>query len=245
VDWDVYDVVRAAWVTESFSGEVRRLGLFADMAPAHFDALMRGAYVQTFPPHVELVAEGEPSDFLHVLLSGAVELYAAWAGRETSMATLRPVSTFILAATIRNAPYLMSARTLKRSRVALIPSQDVRAAFDLDADFARAIVRDLAHGYRSVVKAGKDLKLRTSLERLANYLLREQAELGAGAEFDLPFDKKRVASLLGMTPENLSRAFRSLQAYGVRVDGARVTIGDQADLERFAKPNPLIDDHGI
>ena len=46
-----------------------------------------------------------------------------------------------------------------------------------------------------------------------------------------------------MTPENLSRAFKNLQAYGVEVNGARVRINDRADLERFAKPNPLIDDY--
>ena len=118
----------------------------------------------------------------------------------------------------------------------------MRAAFDADPAFARAIVADLAQSYRSVVKNTKDLKLRSSLERLANYLLREQRRAGGGGSFDLPFDKRRLASLLGMTPENLSRAFKSLQAYGVVTDGGRVTIGDQADLERFARPNPLIDD---
>ncbi len=30
-----------------------------------------------------------------------------------------------------------------------------------------------------------------------------------------------------------------------RSNGTRITIGDQADLERFAKPNPLIDDFSI
>jgi CRP/FNR family transcriptional activator FtrB len=45
-----------------------------------------------------------------------------------------------------------------------------------------------------------------------------------------------------MTPENLSRAFKGLQPYGVTVEGTRITIGDQDDLERFARPNPLIDD---
>ncbi len=157
------------------------------------------------------------------------------------MATVRPISTFILAATIKDAPYLMSARTLEKSRIALIPSQDVRAIFDADSNFARAIVTELAQCYRSVIKAKKDLKLRTSLERLANYLLRLQRHVGGGATFELDFEKRRLASVLGMTPENLSRAFKGLQPYGVTVTGSRITIGNQGDLERFAKPNPLID----
>ena len=212
------------------------------MADEHFNALMRGAYVQNFPPQIELITEGEPSDFLHIILSGTVDLFSAWNGRETSMAPARPVSTFILAASIRDAPYLMSARTLEKSRIALIPSQDVRAIFDADNAFARSIVTELARCYRSVVKTQKDLKLRTSLERLANYLLRQQSRVGGAAEFDLEFEKRRLASYLSMTPENLSRAFKGLQAYGVAVQGNHITISDQQDLERFAKPNRLIDD---
>lgn len=223
--------------------EICALNLFAGMQEAHFQALMRGAYVQNFPPQIDLISEGEPSDFLHVLISGSVDLFARWNGRETSLATVRPISSFILAATIRNSPYLMSARTLEKSRIILIPSQDVRGIFDVDGEFARAVVSELAQCYRSVVKSQKDLKLRTSLERLANYVLRQQKRAGGAASFDLDHEKRRLASVLGMTPENLSRAFKGLQPYGVTVEGARITIRDQPDLERFARPNPLIDDH--
>ena len=222
--------------------DIRKLDLFAQMADEHFTALMRGAYVQNFPEKIELITEGEPSDFLHIVLSGSVDLFSTWNSRDTSMVTVRPVSTFILAATIKDAPYLMSARTLEKSRIALIPSQDVRAIFDADSYFARAIVTELAQCYRSVIKAQKDLKLRTSLERLANYLLRQQRQTGGRVAFELDFEKRRLASVLGMTPENLSRAFKGLRPYGVTVDGTRIAIGNRADLEQFAKPNPLIDD---
>lgn len=222
--------------------EIRDLALFTQMADENFSVLMRGAYVQNFPAQIELITEGDPSDFLHVVLSGSVDLFSSWNGRETSLATVRPISTFILAATIKDAPYLMSARTLEKSRIALIPSQDVRAVFDIDGNFARAIVTELAQCYRSVIKAQKDLKLRTSLERLANYLLRQQKRAGGAASFDLDFEKRRLASVLGMTAENLSRAFKGLQPYGLEVDGTRIMITNQAEIERFAKPNPLIDD---
>jgi CRP/FNR family transcriptional activator FtrB len=223
------------------SAEIRSLALFADMAEANFEALLRGAYIQTFPPQVELIREGDPCDFLHVVVSGSVELFASWNRRETVMGTVGPVSTFILAATIRDARYLMSARTLERSRIVLLPSTDVRSVFDEDAGFARAVVVELALAYRTVVKTAKDLKLRTSIERLANYLLRERQIRGAD-QFELALEKRRLASLLGMTPENLSRAIRALQPYGVEIAGPEVTITKLADLERLAKPSDLIDD---
>ncbi len=222
--------------------KVRSLPLFHAMEKSNFDALMRAAYVQNFPPQIELVSQGEPSDFLHIVIEGSVELFASWNRRETTMAMLQPVSTFILAATLRDAPYLMSARTLEKTLIVLLPSVDVRTVFDADSSFARAVVADLAYSYRSVIKSAKSLKLRTSIERLANYLLQQMDLSGGGTSFELGIEKRRLASYLGMTPENLSRAFKALQPYGVTVEGATVSIRDRDDLAKLAKPTPLIDD---
>nr|WP_122073477.1 helix-turn-helix domain-containing protein [Pseudophaeobacter sp. EL27] len=226
---------------DSYTKEIRDLHLFSDMEDQHFQSLIRAAYVQNFPPQIELISEGDPSDFLHILLTGSVDLFSSWNDRETSMATVRPITTFILAATVRDAPYLMSARTMEKSRIMLIPSQNVREVFDQDGGFARAIVDELAQCYRGVIKNTKDLKLRTSLERLANYLLRQQHRCGGGAVFTLDAEKRRLASVLGMTSENLSRAFKGLRPYGVTVTGRQITVTNQQDLESFAKPDPLID----
>ena len=221
--------------------ELRGLDLFAAMTDENFESLTRRAYIQTFPPLVDLIIESDPADFLHVVLEGSVELFASWGGRETVMSTVRPVTAFILAASLRDAPYLVSARTLEKSRLVLLPSVDVRAIFERDSGFARAVVHDLSGAYRVVIKTTKNLKLRSSLERLANYLLHLQSGFGA-LSFSLPIEKRRIASFLGMTPENLSRAIRALQSHGVKIDGADVTIGDLAALQELARPTPLIDD---
>lgn len=221
---------------------IRELELFRDLSDSHFGQLTRGGYVQTFPPQIELIREGDPADFLHIVFDGSVELFSTWNDRQTVMAVVRPVSTFILAATVKDAPYLMSARSLQKSRIVLIPSMDVRAVFRESPAFAQAIVTELASCYRSVIKHSKNLKLRSSVERLANYLLRQHQACGEPAQFELSIEKRRLASFLGMTPENLSRAIRTLEPYGVVVEAQTVRITALDDLRRFAKPTPLIDD---
>lgn len=220
---------------------LRGLALFQDAEPATLDLLMRGIDMRDYPSMSDIICEGDPASHLHIVLSGEVELYSRWNGRETSMDRLAPPASFIIAATIRNGPYLMSARTIGPSRIALLPSEDVRTAFAQDGGFARAVVEELAQAYRSSIKTSKNLKLRSSVERLANYLLRRQSETGV-SEFDLPLEKRQLASLLGMTPENMSRAIRALRPNGAVFDGARVQINDQDALRTLARPNPLIDD---
>ena len=222
--------------------EVRSLGLFESMDESNFDALVQAAYLQTFPAQLDLIAEGDPADFLHVVIEGCVELYARANGRESTMGMVRPVGTFILAAVLKDAVYLMSARTCQKSKVLLIPVEDVRRAFRADEAFARAIVLELAGCYRAVVKEHKDIKLRTAIERLANRLIRYHSDQGETGRVELPYDKRTMASLLGMTPENLSRAFNTLKPYGVEVDGTTIRLNDMKALNGLAKPNHLIDD---
>lgn len=222
---------------------VRELSLFANMASDNFEAIMEASYLQTFPAHVELIREGDPADFLYIVVEGSVELFAKSNGREATMGNVRPVGAFILAAVLKDAVYLMSARTSQRSKLLMIPSQNIRDAFEKDDAFARSIVTQLASSYRGMVKEYKDLKLRTALERLANRLLRYHRHQGANGSIELHHDKRKLASLLGMTPENLSRAFNTLKPYGVQVDGTKIHLKDLPALESLAKPNELIDNH--
>ncbi len=221
---------------------IRALPLFRDMSEAHFDELMRAAFLQRFPQHVTLIHEGDLPDFLHIVVDGSVELFGAHNGHETTIDIIRPVTTFILAAVIRDDVYLKSARTLMPAQILMIPAQTTRDVFDRDAAFARAIVNELAERYRSVVRSLKNEKLRSSAERLANWILRANAHQGNHSSIELAFDKRTLASRLGMTPENLSRNLALLSKYGVRSSGRDIVIENPTALEQFAKPNALIDD---
>lgn len=212
------------------------------MTDAAFDKLLAGSYFQRFPAHIVLIREGEPADFLHVVISGTVELFSTWNDRETAIAIVQPVSTFILAAVLKDAPYLMSARTVEQSDVLMIPSENLRHGMAEDDGLSRAMVTELAGAYRDVVKTTKNLKLRSAVERLANYLLRLHHIQGGSGRVELPFEKRLLASCLGMAPENLSRALGTLASYGVVVEGGTIILSNIADLKTLAKPTPLIDD---
>ena len=189
---------------------LRELPLFKRMADRQLERLTRPASLHRYPANTLLIAEGSRPDFLHVLVEGCVELFASHNGRQTTIEIIRPTTTFILAAAILDQLYLKSAKTLLESRVLLMPANALRAVFREDADFAYAVIAELAERYRSVVKLLKDQKLRLKPERLANWLLKTAAVQNNTGSLTLDFEKKTLASLLGTTPENLSRALAQL-----------------------------------
>ena len=151
-------------------------------------------------------------------------------------------NSFIVAAVVLDRVYLKSARALTPARILMIPAEAVRRYFGEDAAFARALATELALAYRNVVKELKNQKLRSSLERLANWLLACDNETGGHGRFQLPFEKRTLAARLGMAPEVLSRSFAALAPYKVIVKGSEIQIRDPEALKQLAKPTPTIDD---
>lgn len=219
---------------------VRGLPLFEGVSEAGFSTLTVGAFLQRFPLGVTLVQEGERADFLHVIIDGSIELYGTLGDRASTLGLLSAGHTFILAAVVANDVYLKSARTILPSRILMIPADAVRAVLDIEARFSRAVVEELAQRYRDLVRSLKSQKLRTGIERLAAWILSTDAVSGGKGAFRIEVEKRLIASLIGMTPENLSRAFAAL-APAVETTSRDVRIVDRAALTRIAQPSPLMD----
>lgn len=222
--------------------EIANLPLFREMQELQRERIFSGSFLQVFPPQLTLFELGQHPDFLHVLVDGLVELYAHSAGRDTTMRIVEPVTSFILAAVVTDQPYLMSARTLAPSRILLVPAALVRELVKADPALMQATMRELAQAYRDMVRALTDMKLRQSAERLGNLILQQERRQGRTGKLQLKAEKRLLASLLGMTPENLSRAFGVLSGHGIAVSAAQITITDRAALEAFSRPDPVPDD---
>ena len=220
---------------------IRGISLFSTMSDQHFDDLFQGAYLQAFPQQLELIVEGDPADFLHILLEGTVELFSSANDRQATIFVLRSIAIYNVSAVLENAVYLMSARTLSKARILMIPARDLHNVMEVDLAFANAMAAELAKRYRMAIKSLKEHRLRSGIERLANYLLRANAQASNDGRIELTEDKRKLAALLGMTPEYLSRVLNNLKDYGVEVTGNKIHLKSLDALVDLAKPNPLID----
>jgi CRP/FNR family transcriptional activator FtrB len=142
------------------------------------------------------------------------------------------------AAAISTTTYPLTARAAEECRVASFPLATLWTAADRDHAFAADLARIACGEWRIMIAHLKDHRLRSAPQRFAAHLVRSALAAGqpreGAAEVELVDDRKTLASLLGMTPENLSRTIAQFRERGVTVTGRTVTITDMAGLADFA-----------
>jgi CRP/FNR family transcriptional activator FtrB len=222
--------------------KLKELNIFRGVKKSTFDRAIAPSFLQSFPAGTKLLEENNSADFLYIVLDGLIEMSSSSNGDDTVIEVLAPVNLFILAAVLNDDVCLQSARTLTAARILMIPASLIRELLGDDQGFMKAVVFELASAYRRTVKELKNQKLRTGVERLANWLLKEERSQGGQRQVLIPYEKRVLAAYLGMTAENLSRGFAALSCEGVTMKGMRIEIADVPRLRDFAHPSPLIDD---
>jgi CRP/FNR family transcriptional activator FtrB len=233
-------------LNEADAVTLRSIHLFKSLSDPSLPALIRSASVKHFPARIGLFAEGERATTLYTLLQGSIELFSEDHDRRSTIAVIRSMRPFVLAS-ITDSINPMSARTLARSDLLLVPLPVIHRLMDTDQAFARAIAYELAGDVRDIIQDFKSYRLRTSVERLAEWIIRSYEAAGSNGSFVIPHDKCTLASYLGMEPESLSRNLASLANVGVSVHGREISVSDPAALAQVARtatpPHDVIGRH--
>lgn len=214
--------------------QLRANRLFSEMSESARESLFEDVLVLDMQTGTTLFRQGEDARFMHVVLSGRVALLGKFEDKgETVVEFFDVDDVFIVPAVILAAPYLMSARTVENSRIVMVPAQRFRDMLERDHALAVAGARELSHHWRLLIRQVKDLKLRSAPQRLGSYLLGMADTEALRASIELPEPRGLLARRLGMTPENLSRAFARLRELSVTARGRKIELGDVPALRSF------------
>jgi CRP/FNR family transcriptional regulator, transcriptional activator FtrB len=215
------------------SDRLRSIRLFADVGDGLVPSLVAAASLTHVAARTRLFTEGDSADVLSILVKGSVELFSERDDRRCTIAVFRSVEPLMLASIFANRhPY--SAGTLERSLLLVLPAQLIRNLMDVDAPFTREVARQLAQDHRHAIAELRRHRLRTTKQRLAEWMLDSNEQAGGTGRFAIPYDKRTLASYLGMAPENLSRNLAALASAGVEVRGRRVILNDPTALAAVA-----------
>lgn len=220
----------------------RELRLLGSLSPAVRKRLSRSAIVHTVAVGTVLFEQGATPTFQYLVLAGSAHLFGrSREGREVVIEIARPGDLVIPAAVVTRSPYLLGARVLEPSRFLLIEADAFRAAAAEEPELAQVLVASLAGQFRRMVRQIKNLKLRSSTERVGSYILALSRAQKSPDRVVLPYEKNLIASELGMTRESFSRTLSALQDDGIAVQGDTILIVDAARLAAVSALDPLID----
>ena len=216
---------------------LKSLALFRRLQPELLQSVARTCFVMEVAPNRMLQPQGQVPDSLFGLIKGAVELAADDGNNGGAVSVVVPGHIFTLAAVLDDEIALTEARTVQKSIVLSVPAQMVRNLVETDHDFCLAALQHATRYSRGLVKKIHGQKLRTSVERLALWMLDNSDERG---RIEIPFSKRTLASLIGTTPESLSRVLAGLDSVVTRKPNRTFQIEDHAALVRIGRPSPFI-----
>lgn len=225
-----------------FEVDAGTLPVLRDLPARSRAELLRSAVLHSVGAGTVLFEQGETPTFQHVVLSGSVHLLGrSSSGAEVLIEAVEAPDLVIPAAVVTAAPYLMRARSPEPSRLLMIRADEFRSAVLREPLLAQAVIASLSGQFRRLVRQIKNLKLRSTTERVGCYLVALAHRQGTPERAILPYEKNLIASELGMTRESFSRALAALQAHGVTVDGETIAIADPGRLALACGIDPLID----
>lgn len=193
--------------------------------------LLEESWCETLPAGKLLFLQGDPADSFFVVLDGWVKLFRSSPdGNESVIAVLPSGEPFAEAAAFEEGTYPVSAATVERSRLLVIPTAHFVTKIVSDGRLAMQMMAAMSRRLRQLVNQVEDLSLKSSVERLAGYISTLCPEGKGRATCRLPLDKALIARHLGMQPETFSRSLARLRALGIIVEGEKLEVADLARL---------------
>jgi CRP/FNR family nitrogen fixation transcriptional regulator len=167
----------------------------------------------TYKKGSEIYGEKEPADYVYQVKSGAVRSYKLLSdGR-------RQIGAFHLVGDIfgleNGSQHRFTAEAIVHTTVRLVKRNSLELVALNDAMVTRNLLSmttsNLQHAEDHMLLLGR----KTSLERVAAFLIEMDKRLTAAGVMALPMCRRDIADYLGLTLETVSRALSRLHGFGV------------------------------
>jgi CRP/FNR family nitrogen fixation transcriptional regulator len=167
----------------------------------------------TYKKATEIYGEKEPAEYVYQIKIGAVRSYKLLSdGR-------RQIGAFHLAGDIfgleNGSEHRFTAEAIVETTVRLIKRRSLELVAESDALVARNLLSmttdNLQHAEDHMLLLGR----KTSLERVAAFLIEMDRRLMAASVIALPMSRRDIADYLGLTLETVSRAISRLHELGI------------------------------
>jgi CRP/FNR family transcriptional regulator, nitrogen fixation regulation protein len=188
-------------------------GIFGENRPENGSPIRVNLNEFSYKKGSEIFGEKEPADYVYQVTTGAVRSYKLLSdGR-------RQIGAFHLAGDIFGleigTDHRFTAEAIVDTTVRLMKRRSLEIVAESDVMVARNLLSmttsNLRHAEDHMLLLGR----KTSLERVAAFLMEMDKRLTAAGILALPMCRRDIADYLGLTLETVSRALSRLHGFGI------------------------------
>lgn len=235
IDGPWTSIARRSGLTAAELDLVRTTPVFSGLTPPAMAPLLEGAIAKPFARHSILFLQGEPATRFFVVLEGWVRLYRqAQHGHEVTIAVFGRGDSFAEAVVLQTMDFPVSAQVIAESRLLVIPADSFLRHLRGSTELCFKVMAAMARRLQGLVVQLEAVSSRSTLQRLALFLLRLCPGTPGPCRIELPLDKNLIAARLGMQPETLSRGLAKLRHVGVESEGSTLRVTNVARLRTIA-----------
>lgn len=189
-------------------------------------AIAGSGRTKNYPARSIVVAEGEPTDALYVILEGRCQAYVTGEdGREVVLSDMGPGEYFGEVA-IDEGPRSASVMTLEPSHLLVVPREQFREFLAQNPDFAFHFIRKLLHRIRDLTRNLGGFRLLDDYGRVARWI-GESAQVDERGRMVVGqgISREELAGRAGCSSEALSRILDDLGRDGyVALESDRIVV---------------------
>ena len=198
--------------------------------------------------------EGDSGEGFYIVAAGKIKIFKmSFEGKEQILHIYGPGHIFGEVPVFQGKSFPASAMALERSTLLFLPRQAFVRQIGKSPALAMNMLADLSRRLREFTVQIENLSLKEVPARLAAYILTLAQEGAAHSQkialpqkslptagVSLPVSKVQLASLIGTTPETISRVLKKMDLAGfIKADGKKILILDQEGLEELSHTGRL------
>ena len=208
---------------------IKEIPFFSHMCEDGLKKLKDISTIKMYNSKEILFFEGEEPKHLHVLLDGVVRLYKTnHKGNQIFLHQFLPISLVAELANFENIPYPATAEFTCRGEVLRIDYKKLEDGFFKNPELSLKIIKSLAGKLKIMSEVVTNEIVLTSEAKIAKFLV-ENGELFSTLK------NTKVASLLNLTPETLSRTLTKFKKQEfIRVEESLELLNLDALVEMYA-----------
>jgi len=194
---------------------LRRVPLFSSLTEMQLDNVAAGSARRSYPKGRTIVAEGEASQSMYILLAGRAKVQRSDSeGKEVILAVIGSGEFFGEMSLIDDAPRSASVITLEPCEFMAITKDAFKGVLMQSPETSMAVMRGLVRRLREADMKIETLALLDVYGRVARVLLDFSEVVGGQRIVRNKLPRQEIAKMIGASREMVSRVMKGLEIDG-------------------------------